>query len=381
MNRLRIGVVVSFVVCIAMLLVLSQTGGDSAYASPPGPGNCPPPCIRYIDPENGDTCVCPTPLAYGPKGIGDDWHNWEPGKGGTNLSTLDYDWYYDWRSSYLPQREEDPRYVRMVWCTDTTGVAAAAAADRNNGIRGRVWLIYNEPDHSATGTCGDKILPDGTHVYTNPQYMAQHFSGVYDMIKGADPYARVFAGGVVFLDSQRTRNWWQTFINTLKNLDGKGKNVLYKLQGVHVHVYPIVSNSTDPPFANTSCNNVANHYCVPAAAQAANNWYTQMHAGLGLGNLPIWITETGWLHCKESQGGNGNNVWIRNNIMEPMSQWFNKESDWPYDPTVSLNPGYATAAWYATYDNNAYTCTYLLNNLGSGGTPSALGQFWNSYQP
>jgi len=324
----------------------------------PGPTPTPPPPTA-------------TPLAYGPKGIGDPWQNWQAPNPGTNIDALDFDWYYDWRVSYVPARETDPRYVRTVWCwqSDTSNIVTAASADFANGIRGRVWLVLNEPDHP-TGQCG-AISPNdlsGT-INENPEYAARYFSDIYDMIKSADPHARVFGGGLVFLNTQEAQNWWQDFVSTLQ-----ADSDLYKLEGVHVHLYPL--GTTSPEWTNiayTECDDAADGYCVPALAQVANQWYQDMHVGLGLGDRPIWITEMG-RHC---YGGATSTSWVRDNAMIPMAQWFAQDPAWPYSQ-VALNPGYDAVSWFATYFSYTGTCHRLLDSLGSSGTPTVLGQFYKS---
>jgi hypothetical protein len=265
----------------------------------------------------------------------------------------------------------------MVWCDsmqqwDRNGerhtITETAQADFSSGRRGRVWLVYNEPDvrHDpdnprSHGQCGD-------YPEYDPVYAAHHYSTVYDVIKGADPYARVFAGGLVHLSSPQVRSWWQTFVNTLQ---AQGK--LYKLQGVHVHLYP--STSTSASLTPTPCPG----YCMPELAAAADDWYNQMHVGLRLGDRPIWISETGWLTCPTNQTS------IRDNYMQPLSQWFANDSAWASRyPDVPSNPGYDAISWYATYDpdpHNSNSCTNLLNSPGTSGIPSTLGTFWNGFQP
>jgi hypothetical protein len=385
--KMMLGLVAVTCVCIAVFVSFGQITESVTQAQSVNPKQgTPPPCPDgiycdegYVWDTRSCTCVTPTSFPYGSKGIGDGWQNWATPTPsgpvpGTNLDVLDFDWYYDWRVDYVPGRGSDPRYVRMVYCDDTSGIVAAASDDYNNGRRGRVWLVYNEPDHSNFGTCGYKFVGDPPErMYQNHEWAASHFSDVYDLVKGADPSALVFVGGLVFLDSQRTRDWWQDFINTLQ-----AEENLHKIDGVHVHVYPLVSHSTNPPTVDTSCNNATDNYCVPDTAQAANDWYDEMHVGLGLGDRPIWITEMGWLYCVGQQNDRS---WVRSNFMEPISQWFAEDTVWPYDPQVSLNPGYESVAWYSTYDSGSYKCSNLLDSRGTSGAPTELGQSWNGYQP
>jgi len=251
----------------------------------------------------------------------------------------------------------------MVWCdkmekADRNGVrrtiTETAQEDARNDRYGRVWLVYNEPDVS------DQCGADPEH---DAVYAAHHYSSVYDVIKRADPHARVFAGGFVHLSSDGTRNWWESFLDTL-DADGD----LHKLEGVHVHLYPQRS-------AQCTHDN-----CLPELAQAADNWFTwysQVRQGLGMPDLPIWISEIGWLPCSgKSQ------TWVRYQFMEPMSQWFAGDPAWASQyPSVPSNPGYDSVSWYATYDHLGRSCTNLLNTLGTGGSPTTLGTSWNGFQP
>ena len=307
-------------------------------------------------------------LTYGAKGIGDATQNSTTIIPGVNLTALDYDWYYDWSFINLPSRNNDPKFVRMVWCDfvkqrDTYGnvhtIADVARDDYENGRSGRVWLVFNEPD--APGVqCGEVFADD-------PVGAAHHYSAVYDMIKENDPNARVFAGGLLWLNSQETRFWWWDFIDTLA-VAGE----LHKIEGVHIHLYPTITNEPvrgvygDP----AEC---ADASCLISLVEAANDWYQQMHLDTGLGDRPIWITETGWLFCEDATES-----WIEDEFMQPLTQWFADDAAWPY-PDIPTNPGYETIAWYVTHDPDWFPCTYLLDKTGASGKATKLGQFWNQF--
>lgn len=176
-----------------------------------------------------DITYFPVYASYGTKGIGDAWQNWAtptpyagttatPGPTptrGANLHALDYGWYYDWTFYYLPQRTEDPRYVRMVWCSWTTGtdingathsISDIARTDYQSGFRGRVWLVYNEPDDPSQCTA----------FFRNGAAAAAHYISVYNMIKTNDPSAKVFAGGLLWLRNPDTVSWWEDFVDALR---------------------------------------------------------------------------------------------------------------------------------------------------------------------
>lgn len=315
----------------------------------------------------GETAV-PFQLTYGPKGIGDATQNSTLFKPSINLNALDYDWYYDWSFNNLPARNNDPKYVRMVWCDSLTRkdvygnvhtIAEIARDDYENGRSGRVWLVFNEPD--APGEQCGKVFAD------DPVGAAHHYRAVYDMIKDNDPYARVFTGGLLWLNSQETRVWWWIFIDTLA-MAGE----LHKIEGVHIHLYPtITSEPVRGVYGDPAQCHEAN--CLTALVEAANDWYQQMHLDTGLGDRPIWITETGWLFCE-----NVTESWIENEFMQPLTQWFTGDEAWPY-PEIATNPGYETIAWYVTRDPNWFPCTYLLDQAGAVGKATQLGQFWNQF--
>jgi hypothetical protein len=306
--------------------------------------------------------------------VGDAWQMWATPGAGTNLSALQFDWYYDWSAGYLPERSGDSRYARMVWCQglaqgDVQGgsrsIAEIAAEDFLANRRGRVWLIYNEPDDP--NQCGGAPADDGRPVYANPTFMARHFAQVYDLIKAADPYAQVFAGGLAWISSPTTRDWWRQFVGTLA-----AEGNLPKLEGVHIHLYPFVSTSSAWNAADSAC--FAEAYCAPALARAADAWYRDMHAGLGLADRPIWITEAGWLYCGSAYPG-----LTADHIMRPLAQWFGGDPAWPYGDRAPANPGYDAIAWYVTHDPGWFPCTHLLSGAGPGGTATDLGRFWSRF--
>lgn len=136
-----------------------------------------------------------------------------------------------------------------------------------------------------------------------------------------------------------------------------------------MHLYPTVSTSR----VHEVQGGCSTEGCAADLASIANEWFA-IQETLGLAQLSIWITETGWLHdCSKS------NEWIRDNFMRPWSQWFAKDSLWPY--AVPTNPGYDSIGWYVTYHDGWFPCTRLLNQEGFDGGPTALGAFWNSFNP
>jgi hypothetical protein len=187
------------------------------------------------------------------------------------------------------------------------------------------------------------------------------------MIKTNDPNARVFAGGLLWLNSQETRTWWWDFIDTLAV-----ENELDKIEGVHIHLYPtITSEPVRGVYGDPAQCQDGN--CLISLVQAANDWYQYMHLDTGLGDRPIWITETGWLFCEDTSVS-----WIEDEFMKPLSQWFSADPAWPY-PDIPTNPGYQSINWYVTRDPDWFPCTYLLDQEGPTGKATQLGAFWNQF--
>lgn len=155
-------------------------------------------------------------------------------------------------------------------------------------------MVFNEPDDyvgttGGGGQCGawpftgNPFDPNNQSpkVRDDPAEAARRYSLVYDWIKDNDPNAKVFAGGILRLSSVG-RGWWNTFLNTFAF-----RNELYKVEGVHVHSYPDWSTGSER----------RDHYCMPERVQQLNTWYNSYHVGKGLGDRPIWITETGAGDC------------------------------------------------------------------------------------
>lgn len=325
----------------------------------------------------------PLPLLYGPKGLA--------GQGSAYLFGESYDAYYTWA---INPDQTDVRFARMVLCvTDyhlygyyggpnfQEKISEAAQADSGK-VAGRVWLVFNEPDDyvgtpNTGGQCGVwpftgdpfDLSNQSPRVRDDPAEAAARYSLIYDWIKDEDPNAKVFAGGLLRIYSTHTRNWWTIFLNTLAS-----RNELYKVEGVHVHSYPDWSTGWE----------CMDHYCMPEMAQQLNTWYNNYHVGKGLGNRPIWITETGAGDC----GWYGYTRWdpeghlkVLETIMRPMTWWFTDDPQWPHS-SVPTNPGYDSIHWYTSWwkegaDN--FWCTFLEDSRSSPSALTSLGAYWRDY--
>lgn len=275
----------------------------------------------------------------------------------------------------------------MVWCTAMSEtnkegvlytIQQAAAEDYQLDFRGRVWLVLNEPDD--LNQCGQYPVGSSPQVRGAPEATADYYITVYNTIKGADPNAKVFAGGLTWLNSAGTRDWWTRFVTRVRN-SNPGQPL--KMDGVHVHLYPGIANA--PAWPTTSTGRVlilcTTQDCVTQlsneAIAAANKWYSERHVDLGLGSLPIWITETGFLNCSDSAATQNLNQ-VYTEVMKPIQDWFKGTG----------NPGYDAISWFTTYRHDAgpdkdckYSRTDLLTQPGETGSPTLLGTKWNEWQP
>jgi hypothetical protein len=184
--------------------------------------------VYNVQPSTGECAD----LKYGRKDVSVNWQN------PPRLNLLQMEWFYDWKTRYQPQYEKDPRYVRMIWCSgfdvkDIAGASfslqAVAKADFDARLRGRIWLLLNEPD--VKNQCGRTWLD-------KPKEAADYFIEASKRIKQGDPHAKIYAAGLVWLRTKVAKAWWTSFIDQLK-----AKGELQRLEGMHMHMYPFVSTS------------------------------------------------------------------------------------------------------------------------------------------
>ena len=276
--------------------------------------------------------------------------------------TMDVDWWYGW--SVMPS-VSDERLVRMVWCLSdyhlalyTTSVILAAQRDYAAGIT-RTWLVLNEPDDTNRNTlvsqCGGYHLTGNPfdaenyapRVYEAPEAMAIRYSAMYDLIKQHDPRARTLVGGLGWLWKPLTQDWWVRFVGELQR-----RGELWKVDGVHVHGYP--------------------HLGATELQSRFEMWYRDYHAGLGLGDRTIWISETGaGVACTEWTLFDAT-AWttVRDTTMLPLRQWYES----------AANPGYDSAAWFVSWwggpDGLPWWCGFLADARTLPATLTPLGVEW-----
>lgn len=280
--------------------------------------------------------------------------------------------YYHWSISPLTT---DERFVRMVWCLDDyhltlykPEVAIAARSDYEHKILGRVWLIMNEPDQQRDkaigGQCGAYALtgnpfdPDNAapRVHDAPEQVAVRYSQMYDLVKQYDPHAKIYAGGMGWIGFDFSREWWIRFVAELAR-----RGELWKIDGVHVHSYPIGS------FPQV-CNVYAG--CMQNMFEQLDVWYSNYHVALGLSGKPLWITETGGGPCAYWERWDAQAyTTIKANVMQPWKQWLYS----------AQNPGYKGLFWFVSWDGleASWWCNYLVDNRSGSPVLTALGEEWS----
>lgn len=284
----------------------------------------------------------PISLAYGRYGLA-----------GTDPSgSLFHDAWYYWDAGAV---DADIRRARMLYCATDYGlrnqaITDTAKADFEAGIRGRVWLVNNEPDSHWGQECGMGLI-DGAYVYQRPRAMAHNHAAAYDSVKANDPHAVVFAGGILGIgipevhEELSGRWWWREFVDELTVI---GR--LDTIEGVAIHGYPGWARYCPE-------EDRIEDWCMAITIGALEDWHADLHVGLGLGDRPLWITETGCA-CFDETTLEEN----AEHCMRPLLEWFEGQSD------------YGALFWFIPYSTNWSQTSLLYFDQGYTLTP--LGVVW-----
>ncbi len=324
----------------------------------------------------------PTPIKYGWKGIAD------PGELSSATTAngfwgLNPGWYYNWGyggpwaaahgaqaqssaviASQLAAALADPAYVPMIWCTDevVSGISPETAAGLARAHPGRVWLIFNEADQNGDGdNCGTKINAhytkdvnppifyyDGSHWPQLGEYLAKQYIRYYDAIKAADPTARFFPLGGLWLVSypgfSGESQIWNGFTSYLANPTAEPNHTPRGLDGITTHAYP-----------HSAACGVADAACLQQALVRAHNFYQGTAAPPNTNPTvtaakPIWITEIGNLAAGGSppgapQGRPTAQAYTASVLTQPLLTWFTAQAM----PGGSV-PYFNGLAWFSTHD-------------------------------
>ena len=321
----------------------------------------------------------PTPIKYGWKGIADP-SELSSATTANGFWGLNPSWYYNWGyggpwaaahgaqaqssaviAAQLAAALADPAYVPMIWCTDevVSGISPETAAGLARAHPGRVWLIFNEADQNGDGdNCGtainqhypDKFGPgtgyyDGLHWPQLGEYLAKQYIRYYDALKAADPTARFFPLGGLYLTSapgsfgQREQQIWYGFTSYLANPTAEPEHTPRPLNGIAIHAYPNFS---------AGCG-IADAYCLQQALISTHNFYQTANPTVTAAK-PIWITEIGNLAAGGSppgapQGRPTAQAYTATVLTQPLLTWFAAQAV----PGGSV-PYFNGLAWFSTHD-------------------------------
>lgn len=375
------------------------------------------------------------------------------------LSQLSISWWYDWQHDYNwgdHGNLADKKYAPMVWCADLPGEPGVPpgysnSKDDGTGVpgignwnpqelaakvaqnRGRIWLIFNEPDFppSDYGTnlkfqqCAEILclaanyatlvpqvtmtpgtLPTATRTFTPtptprpgatatptptpvwpcswpkasdpPVYLENLKAKMIRM--AADRYAQIYRlikatdpTAKVFccgnFFGEYDTEWWQGFLTQLR---------LYhrdvKIDGVAIHVYPwSVSITACAMF--TDRPNIWDS-CLRQQLvnfRTAHDQELQRPDTPLAPNAPIWITEIGYLF-DPSPLGPLTSAQVTQYLMQPMVEWLQ-----------SGGTGYQAVGWYVSIDSLATPLqTNLFEYVPPPTSPSVLttpGVYWTNTSP
>ncbi len=348
---------------------------------------------------------------YGFKGVGDPTEEGQPKSGTTHLNL---GWWWDWtyfgndastagqpywgpwanHGGTGPYPSLDRVYAPSLWCPRSTSPDAQITTEvlRHPG---RVWLLFNEPDSWAQ--CGASI---GTSTVTRAQNTAIWYAHFWEVIKVADPTAKVFCCGNYYLpmpglsdtmhmdmvNAVYARNsgidslpepdqdeapadgriFWEKFIE-YANLGS------HPLDGLHIHVYPgeLGTMHQGCPVAWPEWHSGSHAYvhywaewnCAEEALAAAYSWFQSRSE---LANRPIWIGETGTLDYT----GDLTQAYVLSHNMDPM-----QSSMANYAPAGRARQWINAVAWFATY-----SWAHPSDLLAAGKEqPSTLGNDWAAW--
>ncbi len=331
----------------------------------------------------------PPPIQYGWKGVG---HTSEAAALGAsndptnNFWGIDPDWWFDWSSSGVTRaadasaeellsqmavRLADPEFVPTIWCTsDTAGAVSPADIGTLAGQhRGRVWLMFNEPDNDGhSDSCGFYIKGnlDHSHYYTNQDwlglgiYLADEYAKYATAILNADPTARIFTFATMQLPMptltvlnnpndayrQRALPIWQGFLSRMVSEHSE-----IPIDGIVIHAYP---NSFSTYHIDTipACQGVhggmptwfLDPQCVERAIEDAYRFFQgteNPQPGLTQ-NKPIWVTETGVLTQHTQLAWNS----VKTGYQTPLMNWLTPRMAPAAQPCCAwIN----AVAWYSTH--------------------------------
>lgn len=262
-------------------------------------------------------------------------------------------------------RLADPEFVPIIWCTsDTAGAVSPADIGTLAGQhRGRVWLMFNEPDNDGhEDSCGFYIRTAHSHYFVNKDWvgLGSYLADQYDLyataIQNADSTARIFTFATMQLPmptltvpinpndtyKQRAIPIWQGFLSRMAS-----QYPDVPIDGIAIHAYPN-NFSTYHTGPTTACQRdvFLDPGCVQRAIEDAYGFfqnYSSLNPYAGLTqDKPIWLTETGVLTSHTQLAWNS----VKTGYQTPLMNWLIPRMA----PTAQPCCAWINAvAWYSTH--------------------------------
>ncbi len=269
------------------------------------------------------------------------------------MSQLGGSWWYDWQHDYNWGDYGNFAYrhfVPMVWCADMPrepGVPPNYSNDGNGVLglgnwnpqelaakvaqnRGRIWLIFNEPDHPPSDyganlkfqQCAEILCLAANYATLAPQVTMTPgtYAQIYRLIKATDPTAKVFCCGNFY--GVYNSYWWPKFLDQLRFHHSD-----VKIDGVAMHAYPwsvSIPACAGHVEQRTIWSNCLQEQLVNF--RTAHDQELQRPDTPLAPNAPLWITEIGYLTDRWVAPGQPRptpltSAQVTEYLMQPMVEW------------------------------------------------------------
>jgi len=177
------------------------------------------------------------------------------------------------------------------------------------------------------------------------------YEDIYDAIKGADPYAKLYCCGTAFSNT----SWLEQF----------RRRMTRPVDGVHFHGYPCNHSNSQ------TCENDPGYYVWPyrynmtLASNKMNAFYSYCQSRSQFAGKPIWLTEFGILSII-APGYEPNHEYVRDHLMIPFLAYLDAGGLEKFQRVAWFSDRYGAL--------NASDLTYSDNSL------TALGIEWEAAQ-
>jgi hypothetical protein len=273
----------------------------------------------------------------------------------TNLPAYNIGWYMNFTAHANPSKPSGMEYmptIRIQPSQNITGYtyspSGAALTTAIAGNPGAKWLISNEPD---------SIYQDNL----TPERYANAYHELYDLIKTADPTAKIIAGNIIQATDLRLQYMddilasYSSSFNEPLPADGWSiHNYILTEIDCNAHPNEICWGAFIPPGSTATSGEIIpwkDHDNLTIFAQRITR-FRQWLADRGYGGQPVYLTEYGILFPEIYQDENGQffDATRVNNFMTATFDYLNSATDTKLgDP----NDGYRLVqqwSWFSTTD-------------------------------